>query len=549
MISNESIELLKAQQDDFLVRFELGIENLIYLDDKFSQRVHRELIKINKDELHLIDEYCWAMVDKYKNQRSSRESQNIFSSHLKGKLGEVAVKKYLENRISSVDLSRKVYGDQGVDFRLSCDSSICFQVKARHGKAENLSWSISDEELTKNKASIFVYIQEDVDKDNVIRDVVRYSEYNLILIGFVPHDLIGKEGIGHTRSGNKNQFEATNLLYIGGLNYYIDLLEKTTPLGRFSFETKKQKWDFTNLDSYGGSKINSITFSPDGFFLATGGEDHKLKIWDLKNRSLIHKIENNKGSRSADIYCISFHPNNNYIATCGWESYKTENSVLIWDLNTGNLSFNLTGHISGIYSICFTPNGKQLLSIGQDKTIRVWDLETRKTIYILKDEEINSPSSIVVDGCGENAIYSTGKSIKMFGLGKTEEKTTLVQDIGQIGPICISQNNDFFILVSGRKVKVYRLVGKKAQFERELEHSVEQKILVHSVAIGRGDKLLATTGSDETIKLWNLQTGKLLHCLEGHLSPISSVAISSSEFLVASGSDYQAEVKIWMPKQ
>ncbi|KAJ6176749.1 hypothetical protein N7485_003663 [Penicillium canescens] len=67
---------------------------------------------------------------------------------------------------------------------------------------------------------------------------------------------------------------------------------------------------------------------------------------------------------------------------------------------------------------------------------------------------------------------------------------------------------------------------------------------VYSVAFCSDRSMLASGSSDETIKLWNVKTGKELQTLTGHTSWVSSMAFSSDGSILASGS-YDHTIKLW----
>ncbi len=67
---------------------------------------------------------------------------------------------------------------------------------------------------------------------------------------------------------------------------------------------------------------------------------------------------------------------------------------------------------------------------------------------------------------------------------------------------------------------------------------------VNSVAIGSGGQVLASCGDDATVKVWDISNRLLLHVLKGHLRDVTSVAIGTQGFLLASGSEDRT-IRLW----
>src|SRR6266700_4063882 len=67
---------------------------------------------------------------------------------------------------------------------------------------------------------------------------------------------------------------------------------------------------------------------------------------------------------------------------------------------------------------------------------------------------------------------------------------------------------------------------------------------VSSIAISPDGQTLISGGDDNTIKMWNLYTGQLLHTFEGHIEDVSTVAISPDGQMLVSGS-WDRTIKIW----
>src|SRR5262249_46294342 len=71
------------------------------------------------------------------------------------------------------------------------------------------------------------------------------------------------------------------------------------------------------------------------------------------------------------VFAIAINSDGRYLAGGNlWD-----NTVKVWDLETGEVTATLKGHAAGIWSVAFTPDGTRLVSAGED-AVKVWDLKT-----------------------------------------------------------------------------------------------------------------------------------------------------------------------------
>ena len=121
---------------------------------------------------------------------------------------------------------------------------------------------------------------------------------------------------------------------------------------------------------------NNFTFSSDSRWFATSyRETATINVWHPETGEMLTKFagEVEKGGRFMP---IAFSPDIHLIASTGRESVDSNGeSVLLWSVEQGEQITRFTGHTSSIYSLCFSPCGRFLVSGGRkDGTIRVWDV-------------------------------------------------------------------------------------------------------------------------------------------------------------------------------
>jgi len=110
--------------------------------------------------------------------------------------------------------------------------------------------------------------------------------------------------------------------------------------------------------------LTSISFSPNGDAIATASSDKTAKLWDLQGNCLVTVTEH-EGS----VNSISFSPNGDVIATASHDK-----TAKLWDLQ-GNCLVTFAGHDDSVTSVCFSPTGDMIATASQDGTAKLWDLQ------------------------------------------------------------------------------------------------------------------------------------------------------------------------------
>ena len=109
--------------------------------------------------------------------------------------------------------------------------------------------------------------------------------------------------------------------------------------------------------------VNSVRFHPDGTCMASGSQDHTIKIWDIRSSKLIQHYD----AANDGVNKVAFHPNGRYLL-----SAASDSTIKIWDLRQGHILYSLYGHEGSSTACSFSPGGDFFTSSGADAVVMVW---------------------------------------------------------------------------------------------------------------------------------------------------------------------------------
>jgi RNA polymerase sigma factor (sigma-70 family) len=132
-------------------------------------------------------------------------------------------------------------------------------------------------------------------------------------------------------------------------------------------------------------RVNCLAVLPHGKTVASGGRDKTVRLWDVAAGKEVGRFEAGGSLKS-----LACSPNGKLLATASgndlfdnWVTAIPEHGAAVWDLATRKLLFRLEGHAGGVNAIAFSPDGKLIVTGGNDRTVRFWNASTGKELRTL----------------------------------------------------------------------------------------------------------------------------------------------------------------------
>ncbi len=274
-------------------------------------------------------------------------------------------------------------------------------------------------------------------------------------------------------------------------------------------------------------EVFSVAFSPDGNFILSGSRDHTMKLWNVKTGKLkktfgkpYNKYKVSAKSRFEHVNSVAFSSDGNFLA-----SGTTDANVKLWNKNSGKLIKTFKGHISAVRSVSFLKHKNQVISSA--KTIKLWDINTGKTVKTFRGYAAYL-SKAAVSKNGEYALVSYSMNVANPEKDKPESYSYIsgkykiylvlwdLKSLTKIWKIESKQKGISSIVITpnlknavisawDKTIKILDLKTGK-----EIRTINAHKDKVTTMKLSPDGKMILSGSKDKTVKLWDLKTGNLI---------------------------------------
>jgi eukaryotic-like serine/threonine-protein kinase len=235
--------------------------------------------------------------------------------------------------------------------------------------------------------------------------------------------------------------------------------------------------------------VRSLAYSPDGTWLVSGNDaDDRLRIWDVATTRVRKEIQGPAGT----FRCLTVSPDGSRVAATAYGA-PTGNSLGVYDLASGERLFSAEGG-----ALAYSPDGRWLAAWAADeKTVLLLDAQTHEAAARFRGHEKPVNGAIFSPDSRRLATCSQDRTVRLWQI-----------------------DSDVCLVLHGHTDEVF------------------------AAAFHPDGRRLATAGRDRAVWLWDLARGEEVARLQGHTSYVWSLAFSPDGATLASGSG-DFTVRLW----
>ena len=310
--------------------------------------------------------------------------------------------------------------------------------------------------------------------------------------------------------------------------------------------------------------VGSFVVTSDGQTLvnidSTSYSDNErfINVWNLDTGKLRYSL-NNHGYSGFDVSSDGqiLVTENSYYDN---EKYTQVNAIKVWNLKTGKLRYTLLEDEELFRRNLILSNDGQTLvgssKVGSSKeNIKVWNLKTGKLLYTINDN--SHPNTISLNGQTLVTVNHVNEKINInlrnLGTGQLKHSYYLNKSVSDeliVPKVVISPNSKIMVIGYEENIAVIDIITGSIKYtlngyNKNISDIGSISFYSMIFAISPDSETLVTS-HPKSIKIWNLETGRVKNTLEDNIETKghSAIAISPDNKTIVTGSETEP-IKVW----
>lgn len=282
-------------------------------------------------------------------------------------------------------------------------------------------------------------------------------------------------------------------------------------------------------------EVSAVAFSPGGGLVATGSGDRTVKVWDAKSGE---EVATFCGS-SETILDVAFGGDDHTVLAGG-----NDRRVNRWDVNETQF-WRIKGHQEPATGAVFFKDARLLASASQDKTVRIWDVDTARELW-RSPAQTEPITDVAVSPDDRLLAFTRGGGVVLWDIAADKELRVVPMHDKPVRRIVFAPDGQWFATIADEPgVKIAPTSGGSP---KRLIASVpgNNPQPYSSFAVSPDGRYLIAGSEDRSVKAWDIPKKERIKIFVGHMAPVTGLVFhpDGRHFVSVTGGTGM-QVRLW----
>ncbi|MDR1484063.1 MAG: WD40 repeat domain-containing protein [Planctomycetaceae bacterium] len=276
--------------------------------------------------------------------------------------------------------------------------------------------------------------------------------------------------------------------------------------------------------------ISCLDIDRTGKLLAVGGDDHKVRFWDVEKRTFVMQVHEHLDW----VRDLAFNFDRSKLVTIAHDG-----QIQFWNVQNGSLIISVKEKVYGLQSVAFSPDGNKIAVCGFDKFVRIYDAQNGNIIAKIETNETGNRTVLFSNDGSQLAVAGRSGIVRIWTTSDTTIYTDIKGSRRRINAIAFSPDGSK--LAVGGDSPFISIVNPKTG--KRIKRLPERPGKTFSLVFCN-DNVIASGESDNAIRIWDITQAKQLTTLIGHTGTVAAMVFDTEKKLLISGG-FDTSIRFW----